>query len=181
MSKKRQLLIDTALALFYKNGVNSIGINEILKVSGVAKRTLYSHFDSKEALVLATLKQRHDIFIEWLEEKLSNTQSDQEVIEQLFTALEGWFSGTDAKLGSFRGCFFINTSAEFSDAKSEVSRYCRLHKEQVRLLIEKKLSGKKPHLLDAICIIKEGAITTAYMTGKGAEVTSKSIQLLNQL
>ncbi|MDF4603837.1 TetR/AcrR family transcriptional regulator, partial [Vibrio parahaemolyticus] len=55
MNKKKQLLIDTALSLFYKQGINSIGINEVLKVSGVAKRTLYSHFESKEALILAAL------------------------------------------------------------------------------------------------------------------------------
>lgn len=35
MSKKRQLLIETALDLFYRHGINSIGINEILKVSGL--------------------------------------------------------------------------------------------------------------------------------------------------
>lgn len=69
MNKKKQLLIDTALSLFYKQGINSIGINEVLKVSGVAKRTLYSHFESKEALILAALDQRHQIFIAWLEEK----------------------------------------------------------------------------------------------------------------
>ncbi|HFG1889890.1 TPA: TetR/AcrR family transcriptional regulator, partial [Vibrio cholerae] len=49
MNPKRQLLIDTALNLFYKNGINSIGINEVISVSGIAKRTLYSHFESKEA------------------------------------------------------------------------------------------------------------------------------------
>ena len=52
MSNKRELLTKTALDLFYKNGINSVGINEILKVSGVAKKTLYNYFGSKEELVL---------------------------------------------------------------------------------------------------------------------------------
>ncbi|WP_299666825.1 TetR/AcrR family transcriptional regulator [uncultured Psychromonas sp.] len=56
MNKKRQLLIDTALSLFYKKGINTIGINEILQVSGVAKNTLYNHFSSKEELILAALE-----------------------------------------------------------------------------------------------------------------------------
>ena len=77
MNQKRQLLIDTALDLFYQYGVNSIGINEILKVSGVAKKTLYSHFESKEALILATLEQRHVIFIEWLEEQLQRANVEE--------------------------------------------------------------------------------------------------------
>ncbi|MBF4438000.1 TetR/AcrR family transcriptional regulator, partial [Vibrio cholerae] len=66
MNPKRQLLIDTALNLFYKNGINSIGINEVISVSGIAKRTLYSHFESKEALILAALQKRHEIFTFWL-------------------------------------------------------------------------------------------------------------------
>lgn len=179
MSKKRQLLIDTALELFYRYGIKSIGINEVLKVSGVAKRTLYSHFESKDELVLAALAQRHQGFISWLEHKLSETTSDEEVISQLFQALDDWFNDKEAELGQFRGCFFINTSAEFSDLESDIAKYCRYHKQQVRELIAKKLTGEHPMLLDAICIMKEGAITTAHVTGKGSDVTRKCITVLN--
>lgn len=181
MSKKRDLLVNTALDLFYRYGINSIGINEVLNVSGVAKRTLYSHFESKEALVLAALNQRHDVFMEWLEQQLENTTSDQEVIDTLFISLGNWFNGNEIKLGNFRGCFFINTSAEFSDAQSDIARYCGHHKEQVRLLLQNKLSGETPYLLDAICLLKEGAITTAYITGNGTDAINKSIQILNHL
>jgi AcrR family transcriptional regulator len=66
MSKKRQQLIDTALPLFYEKGINSVGINEILSVSGIAKKTLYNHFTSKEELVLAALEQRNDNLMAYL-------------------------------------------------------------------------------------------------------------------
>ncbi len=181
MSIKRQLLIDTALDLFYKNGINSIGINEILKVSGVAKRTLYSHFESKESLVLAALTQRHEIFCTWLDEKISNSNNDQELIEDLFRALEQWFNSAETALGDFRGCFFINTAAEFSDVNGEIARYCAQHKQTVRELIQRQMTTNNPLLLDAICLLKEGAITTAYMTGQGKEASEKSIQILNAL
>lgn len=180
MSEKRQLLIDTALKLFYKNGIKSIGINEILKSSGVAKRTLYNHFESKDALVLAVLEKRHAIFMGWLEKKLAGKQTDDEVIEAVFLALQGWFNGTE-ELGDFRGCFFINTSAEFCDTESDISKYCAYHKEQVRALIEQHLESKNALLLDAICIMSEGAITIAYMTGQGEDVVSKSIEVLKKL
>lgn len=181
MNKKKQLLIDTALSLFYKQGINSIGINEVLKVSGVAKRTLYSHFESKEALILAALEQRHQIFMAWLEEKLSSAQSSTDVIDQLFTALSGWFHGSEEKLGEFRGCFFINTSAEFSDDSCEIATYCRHHKQQVRELIQRYLKSDNTSLLDAICIMKEGAITTAYMTKEYDDVTKKCVEILRKL
>ncbi len=179
MSPKRQLLIDTALDLFYQNGINSIGINEILSVSGVAKRTLYTHFQSKDALVIAALQQRHDVFIQWLEQKLSGAKSDKETIHRLFTALESWFSNHEPQLGHFRGCFFINTSAEFSDLNSEIFRYCNYHKDQVRQVIASHLSNTDGSLLDAICIMKEGAIVTAHLSGNSREVTVKCIELLD--
>ncbi len=181
MSKKRQLLVETALDLFYHQGVNSIGINEILKVSGVAKRTLYSHFESKEALLLAALEQRHHNFIDWLAKELSGAKTNDDVITRVFGGLEKWFTNQADQLGRFRGCFFINTSAEFSDIESEVVKYCRFHKAEVKALINEHLESQDSNLLDAICIMKEGAITTAYMTGQGVEVSRKSIEILKAL
>lgn len=179
MSPKRQLLIDTALTLFYRNGINSIGINEILSVSNIAKRTLYSHFQSKEDLVLATLQQRHDIFVAWLEQKLSGAESDKEVIHHLFSALASWFDNQEPLLGDFRGCFFINTSAEFSDSNSDVFHFCHYHKEQIRQVIAHHLQSTNSLLIDAICIMKEGAIVTAHLGGNGQAITSKCIEILN--
>ncbi|WP_340677140.1 TetR/AcrR family transcriptional regulator [Paraglaciecola sp.] len=180
MSDKRQILVDTALDLFYKHGINSIGINEILKVSGVAKKTLYNHFEGKEALVLAALKQRNLIFVTWLEYKLEGAKSNPELVVRLFNALTDWFANRATELGDFRGCFFINTSAEFSNPVSEVSAYCRDHKQQVRSLISQYMPSPDEELLDAICILKEGAITTAYVSNDYS-MAKKCIAILHKL
>lgn len=179
MNNKRQILIDTALNLFYEKGINSIGINEILKVSGIAKKTLYHHFESKNALVLARLKQRNNTFIEWLEHILGDPKTDKEVVEKLFNGLTNWFSNSETELGDFRGCFFINTSAEFRDPSSEISLYCQYHKQQVRALIAKYLSNPSDDYLDAICILKEGAITSAYVANDFS-AAKKCIQILDK-
>ncbi|PFG56458.1 TetR family transcriptional regulator [Vibrio sp. ES.051] len=181
MSKKRQILIDTALALFYQNGINSIGINEILKCAGVAKKTLYTDFDSKEALILATLHQRHDRFIHWLDSKLSESDSDTSVINNLFNALESWFDSKEPELGDFRGCFFINTSAEFSDTNSEIAHFCNHHKQQVREVIQRHLRSNDPLLLESICVLKEGAIITAYMSSDSHTVITHCLDILKVL
>ena len=62
---KRQQLINTAFRLFYQNGIHAVGINQILKESGIAKKTLYHHFASKEQLLLAVLEYRDQIFLQW--------------------------------------------------------------------------------------------------------------------
>lgn len=181
MSKKRQLLIDTALDLFYKNGINAIGINEILAVSGVAKRTLYTHFVSKDALVVAALELRHQTFMTWLENTLLSAKSDQEVVAQLFHGLERWFNHQEPMLGTFRGCFFINTCAEFSDSTSDVFRLCHRHKQEVKARIAQQLHEPNAILLDAICIMKEGAIVTAQLTGNHDNIAQRCVQALAPL
>jgi AcrR family transcriptional regulator len=48
--------------LFYKFGIHAVGINEILKESGIAKRTLYHHSSSKDELIIAAITKRDNNF-----------------------------------------------------------------------------------------------------------------------
>jgi AcrR family transcriptional regulator len=163
MNEKKQLLVDTALKLFYENGVNSVGINEIIKVSGVAKKTLYNHFESKEALIIATLTARDEIFLTWLENKIKDATSQLDLVEKLFTALTAWFKNDTPELSQFRGCFFINTSSACGLQSSEIEKYCSFHKTKVKLLIQKYLQTKDISFLDMICLLKEGSIIAAHI------------------
>ena len=50
MEKKgaKERIIDAASHLFYFEGYNQTGINQILKESGASKDSMYRHFSSKE-------------------------------------------------------------------------------------------------------------------------------------
>ena len=54
-SEVKNRIIETASSLFYKNGYNATGINEIISETGIAKATLYNHFKSKEDICLAQI------------------------------------------------------------------------------------------------------------------------------
>jgi AcrR family transcriptional regulator len=163
MNEKRRLLIDTAFNLFYEHGINGVGINEILKVSGIAKKTLYSNFESKDDLVVETLKERDTAFLAWLTPSLQNSKTNADVIQQLFTALTKWFTNEVPELANFRGCYFIKTSGQCSDPQSPIFQYCVEHKQKVRALIAAHLSNIDDVTIDQICLMKEGAIVTAYL------------------
>ncbi|MEE8533082.1 MAG: helix-turn-helix domain-containing protein, partial [Alphaproteobacteria bacterium] len=60
-SSRRDHLVDTALALFCRDGFHATGIDRILAESGVAKMTLYKHFKSKDELILAALRRRDEL------------------------------------------------------------------------------------------------------------------------
>jgi AcrR family transcriptional regulator len=61
---KPDLLIHAAFKLFYQHGIHAVGINLILSETGVAKKTLYHHFSSKDDLVEAVLIYRDQIFMD---------------------------------------------------------------------------------------------------------------------
>ena len=67
-NKLHEHIISSAGALFYSQGYNSTGVNEIISKCDIAKATLYSHFKSKEDICIAYLKQRHHAFLESLKD-----------------------------------------------------------------------------------------------------------------
>lgn len=49
----KERLLDEALRLFARRGVDAVGVQEIVDAAGVTKPTLYHHYGSKEGLVTA--------------------------------------------------------------------------------------------------------------------------------
>ena len=52
-------IVETASDLFYHNGYNQTGINQIIAEAGVAKASMYQHYRSKEDIAVAYLRKRH--------------------------------------------------------------------------------------------------------------------------
>ena len=64
----RERILSTAYTLFCRHGIRAVGVDTIIERSGVAKMTVYRHFRSKDALVLAVLDRREQLWTRrWLE------------------------------------------------------------------------------------------------------------------
>lgn len=184
---KRQQLIEQAFQLFYKQGIHAVGINQILKQAKVAKKTLYSHFESKEALVEAVLAYRDERFLAWLDKRMTSVESGRPALLNMFDALDDWFNNRVPTLANFHGCFFINTCSEYGNPESTINQLCQQHKLRVRALINshvKQLHLKQDEnmLTDSLVLLKEGAIVTAQVQAdKTAAIKAKLIaeQLLS--
>lgn len=165
MSEKKQQILNTALELFYQKGVQVVGINEVISASGVAKKTMYYHFPSKEQLVLSTLELRDSRFISWIEGLLQGSSSGQEAIINLFKGLDLWFNDEVKELGHFKGCFFINVSTEYREPNSAIFQFCCQHKRKVLSLIQQQaerfVTDNAEQFVELIGVIKEGCITSA--------------------
>ena len=58
----RELIDRAAYELFSRHGVRAVGVDTIAARAGVAKMTLYKHYSSKEALALAFLRRREELW-----------------------------------------------------------------------------------------------------------------------
>lgn len=181
MNAKKDSILQTALAMFYRDGIHAVGINEILKQAGVAKKTLYHHYPSKDALLLDALAYRDATFQRWLVGRMSEHARGLPSLLALFDALDDWFNDNVEELGAFQGCFFVNTCAEFSNPDCEIYKACRRHKQAIEEMIADQLSEivvsepQRGALTAIIATLKEGAISRAFLCGdKNAAKYAKS-------
>ncbi|TIT25823.1 MAG: helix-turn-helix transcriptional regulator, partial [Mesorhizobium sp.] len=56
----RPAILQAAYKLFRRRGFFRVGMDEIAVAAGVTKKTLYYHFDSKDALLTAVLASQHE-------------------------------------------------------------------------------------------------------------------------
>src|ERR1044071_7763837 len=85
----RERVLKTASDLFYRHGINSVGIDRIIAESGVAKMTFYRHFRSKCALVVEYLYVRDQAGQRLLEAFTGDTSKPPlERLLAIFDALE---------------------------------------------------------------------------------------------
>ena len=169
--EKRELLIRTAFKLFYTRGIHAVGVNLVLAESGIAKKTLYHHFPSKEHLVEAVVRYRDLSYRAWLMSRLDQVPAGKAALLELFNALDDWFHDRVPDIDHFHGCFFINTSAEFGDRDNAVHQACAEHKAGITLLIRTHVDllslpeKKADEITRLIVLLKEGAISMAHVQG----------------
>lgn len=128
----RQQILETASQLFYQKGIQHVGINEIIAISGVAKRTLYRYFPSKDDLIEAVMKHRATEWLNWFEtavHRRGNTAKER--LLATFDVLREWYASPD-----FRGCPFINAVLEIADASHPAHDVSVRVRESIRIQIK---------------------------------------------
>lgn len=72
----RGKILEAALAMFKKLGLKAVKMDDISKLLGISKRTLYEIYPNKEELVYETIKFRYHELHEKLVENISRTSGD---------------------------------------------------------------------------------------------------------
>ena len=110
----RERLLATARRLFYGEGIHSVPVDRLVTEAGVTRATFYRHFPAKEDLVEAYLRATDDDLRAAVASALDQP-SPQEAAAALFELI-----GQTTCSAGFRGCHFINASAEYPDPADPV-------------------------------------------------------------
>ena len=175
----RERILATAYELFSHRGIHDVGVDELVARAGVAKATLYNHFNSKDELVLAFLQQREQIWTYgWVEsEARRRGATAEEHLLAIFDLFDEWFHGDD-----FEGCSFINVLLEFGDLDHPVARASADYLENIRSLVRNLAFEARLRDPDAFAlswhILMKGSIVQA---AEGDRDAAKRAQALGRL
>lgn len=131
----RAKILRTALELFYRGGVQAVGVDTVAERSGVAKVTLYRHFPTKAELVSAVLETADAQYLSAYRNAMEAAgEAPQERVGALFEALDRL-----AQTPAYRGCIFINAGLALADTEHPARERVRRHKDALRGLLADEL------------------------------------------
>ena len=136
--RAKERILAAAYDLFSRHGIRAVGIDAIIEQSGVARMTLYRHFNCKEQLVLAFLEQRAQFWASgWLQaEVMRRASTARERLLAIFDVFGEWF-----RVEGFEGCTFINVMLETPDPDDRIRRATVEYLERVRQFLA-QLAGE---------------------------------------
>jgi AcrR family transcriptional regulator len=134
-------------------------MDEIASASRVTKRTLYQHFESKDALLAAVLQAHHELALiafETFSDALTGTP--KEIINSLFKALIDW-----ADTPRWSGSGLTRLVIELADlpghpARAIARRHKAIHEAKLAELFEKAKAPNPQELAREVTLLSEGAM-----------------------
>jgi AcrR family transcriptional regulator len=162
----RQRILDGAYRLFRQKGYARVSMDEIADGTDVTKRTLYYHFESKDALLGAVLENQHQLAVAAFRtfgDQLSG--SPREIIDAMFRDLAVW-----ADTPRWAGSGFTRLVVELADLPGHPARrIARQHKalleEQFAALLRRSGVRGSRACAREIWLLSEGAISLMLVHG----------------
>src|SRR5580704_3689506 len=184
----RERLLAAAEALIYAGGIHATGVDAIVRRSGTARKSFYTHFESKDALVAAALERRDERWMKWfIDGTQRNGKTPRTRLLGMFAVLREWFASE-----AFHGCAFLNASGEIAVADDPIRVVAREHKERLLAFVREQCDEhmaecgadivRATRLARQWLILIDGAIGVALVSGDAdvaLDARAAAEQLLN--
>jgi AcrR family transcriptional regulator len=161
----RDRLLAAAGELFYRQGIRSVGVDEIVAKADVAKMSLYRSFPSKDVLAAAYLEAVDGRYWRWWDETVARHPGDARAqLRALFRSLVRRTTRAD-----WRGCPFTNAATEFPEPDHPARLVAEANKRELRrrlLGVVRAAGARRPALLaDELLLLVEGAYVSGQTFG----------------
>lgn len=164
--RTHQRILDAAYGLFRRKGFTRVSMDDIAAATAVTKRTIYHHFESKDALLAAVLGAQHDLALAAFKtfgDRLSG--SPEQMVAAMFEDLAVW-SDTPRWAGSG----FTRLVVELADLPGHPARLvARRHKAMLEKhladLLARAGAAEPADIAREIWLLSEGAITLMLVHG----------------
>ena len=162
-ASKRDHLLSTAEQLFHEQGFHATGIDRIVSAAGVVRMTLYNHFSSKEALILAVLEARHKRFLDSLDTAVAEACAGH-ATKALAEAHHRWLEAF-----SQHGCIMLKAMGEFAEHSAAIHALATRCKQDLLQRLEAAVSrdgvAQDSALARQLFTILEGSNNTVAVLG----------------
>jgi AcrR family transcriptional regulator len=175
----RERIDHAAYELFSRHGVRAVGVDAVVAGSGVAKKTLYFHYPSKEKLALAFLQRREELWTRaWLQEGVNRrARRPADRLLAVFDMFNSWFHRSD-----YEGCAFIRVLFEHDDPKHPIRKSTEDHIRTVRDFVRQLAEEARVRDPDGFArqwqIVMMGSIIAAYAGDRDAARRAKKLGVL---
>ncbi len=133
-SDRKQQIIESAIALFGKDGLKGTTTKALADAAGVSEGTIFKHFPTKKALYLAAFEGRTGVGMEHLVtelQQLAGEGRDEEIIQQVLSAI---FHGYDRDRDLHRMLLYVHLGQ--SDEENKVLDETLRKNQVMEFLIE---------------------------------------------
>jgi len=133
----RERLLEAAESLIYAGGIHATGVDAIVREAGAARKSFYTWFESKDALVVAALRRRDERWMRWFVERtLARARTPRTRLVAMFEVLREWFESD-----GFHGCAFLNAAGETASADDPVRVVAREHKARLLAFVREQCNA----------------------------------------
>ncbi|MGH8963076.1 MAG: TetR/AcrR family transcriptional regulator [Jatrophihabitantaceae bacterium] len=158
-ARPRERLLATARRLFYTEGIHAVPVDRLVTEAGVTRATFYRHFPAKEDLVEAYLRTTDADLRAGVAKAL-----DQANPQQSAAALLDLIGKVTCSAG-FRGCHFINASAEYPNpddpVRAAVAEHRAWFQDTVTRLAEQAGHPDPKYAGRVLVLLHDGALSAA--------------------
>jgi AcrR family transcriptional regulator len=134
----RTTILASAYSLIRRRGFARTKMNDIAAGAALTKRTLYQHFDSKDALLAAMIETQHELAMSEFIRMIDRTEHDPaRMVETLFADLAAWSAAKH-----WEGSGFTRLAIELADMPGHPARrMARQHKAALERHLSERLAS----------------------------------------